>query len=539
MDLNVHRTITYKAFTQYLKASDKKNNKGIIKCFHDIWMGNWLTDMNQATAFFSIVDSFISEQKLDYYKAWDKETHKYILPHTLKKDSFKPHWEKLIETLWEHEWKETKEKQESFDSFHKQNTPLEKGTAQTGKAEEIGCYYPLDHFDVTDSYNGKEWTDNEALDLEWIKNKKSKWSKTAAKGIDYALNSWIHKAFETKPEDRSTNPDALKKLGHGLHILQDFFAHSNYPEVLLLALSQQGHLEEKNPVLSKNLEAHIKHDTPGTFNSFPILEKAIETPILTGRFDTIDTLYTLAGKYKGSLLQTAWNDTEEFSVETYDKEQSRDETLDLLFGTFSSWDQTKPIAKLIDFRNDVDDFFEGVKEVVKGALIRIATWFGKRKAKDDKKKQANIDQIGKIALMLNESDIERKSYSRAGSIMFLEYHIEQFLNAKTEKAEEEAKKAKKGEMCEKYILPHHTLLAKDKVVLNSEVRLAFKIGCTLATQLSEFIMESYFEGKAFSSISEEIRDRLKHPSEIIKNTEKTDHLKSMIDKLYTGRWWQY
>ncbi len=54
MNLNVHRVISYLGLKRAAKRLSKMN---ILEDFKAIWLGNWLTDMNQASAFFALFDS--------------------------------------------------------------------------------------------------------------------------------------------------------------------------------------------------------------------------------------------------------------------------------------------------------------------------------------------------------------------------------------------------------------------------------------------------------------------------------------------------
>ncbi len=525
MDLNVHKLITYNAYKKYLVVNNKQNNEDYLKSFHDLWMGNWLTDMNQATAFFSIISSLKvddSATEIDYYDA--RKNGNYVLPEILNDKTLKEAWVNLINALWTEEWKEVIKEQTNFDKDIK----IERGHAKTGTAESIGCYYPLDHFDVTDEFRRNKWTDNEAEELTNI-SVDNPWSRTAKGGIEYALNGWLKKAFNEKPSDRLNNWEALKILGHGLHVLQDFFAHSNYPEVLLIAINQECNLNKVNPVLSKNLDAQIKQNIPGTFNSFPFFNKAINTPILTGRFDTIDTIYILAGKYKNSLMQSAWNNTISVNTQQQNNEDETEKILDILFSTFSNISIVKKSAGVIKKISGIKSFFAKINLKIKKATVHLFNKVAQKKFKNDPKMANCAELLSGLTTSVLSSKTTKSSYEKAGKFMFVEHNIEQYLKIKIDEVEKN----------KKYALPHHTLLAKDNVVLNPEVRLAFKLGCVIATELSHKIIDAYFEGKKFTTIKTEVNKQLRHPKDRLKDVTYKKDILNKIDKLYSGRWWQY
>jgi len=62
MDLKVHRAILFLALQRVSQRIDP--NKSIIppdklleQAFLSLWLGNWLTDMSQASAFFDVLDN--------------------------------------------------------------------------------------------------------------------------------------------------------------------------------------------------------------------------------------------------------------------------------------------------------------------------------------------------------------------------------------------------------------------------------------------------------------------------------------------------
>ncbi len=56
---------------------------------------------------------------------------------------------------------------------------------------------------------------------------------TPGPGADDRWDRWLRPAFVTPADKRIDDPIGLRKLGQATHILQDFFGHSNYVEVIL------------------------------------------------------------------------------------------------------------------------------------------------------------------------------------------------------------------------------------------------------------------------------------------------------------------
>jgi hypothetical protein len=107
--------------------------------------------------------------------------------------------------------------------------------------EKAGVYRPEEHIDnphgIEDWAGGsgpfrKKWTRDEvAIDptmglLNYIANRKGTWATSAA----YIENELCEAAR------LGMNPEGRRRFGHALHTLEDFYAHSNFVELLLIKL---------------------------------------------------------------------------------------------------------------------------------------------------------------------------------------------------------------------------------------------------------------------------------------------------------------
>ncbi|WP_176469918.1 HET-C-related protein [Pseudomonas sp. Irchel 3A5] len=98
--------------------------------------------------------------------------------------------------------------------------------------------------------------------------------------VDYetSMKSYIHRSAAKMYRELSAamregyTPEGLRKLGGALHILEDFFAHSNFVELNLISLNHKGVLPWTGP-------ADCKH----------------KLPLVTGTFGGSDTVASLAG----------------------------------------------------------------------------------------------------------------------------------------------------------------------------------------------------------------------------------------------------
>lgn len=98
--------------------------------------------------------------------------------------------------------------------------------------------------------------------------------------VDYdtSMKSYIHRSAAKMYRElfaamkEGYTPEGLRKLGGALHILEDFFAHSNFVELNLIALNHKGVLPWTGP-------ADCKH----------------KLPVVTGTFGGTDIIASLAG----------------------------------------------------------------------------------------------------------------------------------------------------------------------------------------------------------------------------------------------------
>lgn len=328
MDLDKHRAISYCGFKRCCDLiHDLQNNAEYQKIFYPLWMGNWLTDMSQATAFFSFIPSveersaaarywlaFLiklhaifqdkwlkryidrkesevklmrhseNKNKTDYYQS--RKDGAYVLPDfILHNAAFKKTWENLFANLWTEEWRSAEQAWalsrrmgEMPDSLPMDIPADENGSPAItpGNAAEIGAYYPLDHFDVADQYIVKEkeqvLDDREELELK-DHEKRGFMTTTAHEALEYAKQDWLKKAFDTTQDadrattcqKRLTDFQALKLLGHGLHTLQDFYAHSNYSDLLLICMAEKNALDD---YWNRRIQYLVTETEVGTFNAF-------------------------------------------------------------------------------------------------------------------------------------------------------------------------------------------------------------------------------------------------------------------------------
>jgi hypothetical protein len=88
-------------------------------------------------------------------------------------------------------------------------------------------------------------------------------------------------------------------------------------------------------------------------------------------------------------------------------------------------------------------------------------------------------------------------------------------------------------------LPHHTLLAKDHDVGHPEQRLAYKLACCLATDVTTEILIAYFGGKSIQDINPILGRYYQHPRHFLDDKTFLASLARSVGAMYGVRWWRY
>ena len=541
MDLSAHRTILFLAlFRVQKKLSGTDFQAGaadqiVDQMFYPMWLGNWLTDMNQASAFFDVLEGKYRDPCTRWRTADTYDFSNGIAEHRTE-------WTNMFRALWTRECKAVGKMSKLKD------IALPPGI-RIADANVIGGYYPYDHFDVADrqrpvcEYCRKpmEMNDDHSIwkhesgcprTMEVGKEgKKTKWepvpdmeefgrqdllSATTHRGVFIeCLKGPLERAFALRDKEGRLSADALRFLGKSTHILQDFFAHSNFVPLLVSCAAHQG-LFDQDLCEALDLEcvgpyaAYVEHNDPA------------QTTVVTGRFDQLDTVATILKMYRENIV-TRLDDLDSGGFRG-EPGKARDLMLDVLFGTFSNQpfvpEAIEGLRKLVK----VSDFLEATKRKIKEGVIEF--FGGVAKVLGDKKADQNIDTVQGLLLAANA--VQARDYATAGRIMYLERVIQQRLQDEVETA-----KTKKNFQ----ILPHHTLLALDEDVEQPECRLAFKIACLLAVDLTEKILETYLSGGNTADMERVLAERIMHPTTLLNNGRINAGLAKTVAEVYGSRWW--
>ncbi|MCW5213979.1 hypothetical protein VU13_01435, partial [Desulfobulbus sp. US5] len=311
----------------------------------------------------------------------------------------------------------------------------------------------MDHFDVTDQYiikeNNRVLDNREELELKGHEER-GFMTTTVKESLAYAVEDWIKKAFETTQDadsavtrqNRLSDYKALKILGHGTHTLQDFYAHSNYTDLLLICMAEEKLLDDD--YWNRRIHHLVTETQVGTFNAFVLCKehpsdkhgKGEKTPVVTGRFDPIDTVHTLLhlaiDNIHGHDEEETHTDTE--GKEKDDSKKNQESLYRILFGTFSDIDIVRKIKEPFETYQAVTDQVDKIKTAVAHFFLDYLV----TPAVQDifKKEKYIIDTY----LLLKDATLNQvqalQGYRKAGELLFHQHTIENHLRKKSTAAEQ-------------------------------------------------------------------------------------------------------
>jgi hypothetical protein len=495
MDLPVHRTMLLFA----LKRAAARRGQDLAPAFHRLWLGNWLTDMNQATAFFDAL-----EERRDPYARW-KADGTYDQPQAVREN--REPWTRLFRSLWAHEWASAV----AEPAF----AALPASDATPASADEIGGYDPRDHGDVVDRLDAKG---DPILDehLEFEPVPRTGMTETARGSVlSYGLERWIRPAFSTPAKARLADRFGLSMLGHATHVLQDFFAHSNFVELVLQIAAHRGNLPS-------DCAALIRTERSGTFVAYRAEDDPARTPVMTGRFDRIDLVASLLQIYRTGLLPPE-GDLVAGGFAPGTPTARSDLLFEVMFGTFSKNTFATRALEALKALDTFHDVVSSLGDAVRRGVVRTFGWVARRLT-DDAATQASMKELEDLAVIANSAGAA--DFARVGRLMYVEHVIEQRLR-------DEAGRGGPPR------LPHHTLVNKDHDVAQPEARLAHKLACCFATDVTTEVLGLYFSGASADDVVPVLERVYRHPRDLMDAPVFRDRLWQAVDDLYGVRWWQH
>jgi hypothetical protein len=446
MDLPVHDEILWHACILASRKLDGASRIGDPRlAFPFLVRGSWMNDTNQVSPL------------LDMTKRADLSLEQRTL--------FRGLWKLNLEDQFE----KARHKTDGFVLMGAKQQIMQRDPENT---DGFGVYLRHDHLDIVVDQPATEY------DPEWTSEARAGRAATVHTTVEkHVMTRLITSTIDHAPEPR-LDPISLTVLGRALHTVADFFAHSNYVELLLWSLAWRdalgSDLTDAFNYRDVSLDAGrpiLRCPLPGRGKDrATLMQDAIlwygpdpeSTPLVSSLFDLKDTTFSLLHIYAAHLERT-------------DGAPQTDAMLDIAMAVFDVQGQKwiKGAWHLIDA---VGDAFSAVGRAARKALAAgidlIAT------TQDGPSR----DLLQQTASLVRKYDSkEAADWARAGKLSFVGRTLQMELAAQLA-----------GQRPEQPRLPHHSLLAKDHVTDDLGGRLRFKLACLLAVEVTADLLVWHF-----------------------------------------------
>ncbi|MBK7864999.1 MAG: hypothetical protein IPJ65_41650 [Archangiaceae bacterium] len=488
MDLPIHDQILWQAC---VLAEARLGGSGLdrpTKYFPLLSRGSWLNDTNQVSCF---TDFFSNPKAGHYVAAVDDRTHAFFVEYWAQKT------DEVVGRL---------ARRDAGLAADAMNL-----CRQLTSAADFGTYTNHDHLDVLLE------TDQEYDGTNVARTVKGSLDSIATR-LEMSTLVDTSRAARLAPVQASA-------LGRALHSIADFFAHTNYVELLLWAVHERGHLAEPlvalmncdprvwpfDPALARGVYTPL--DRPSSVDpDQPLLpgwwqaDSAAQTPLVSTVFDKQDTTCSLLSLYSRYL-------------ESMGTKVSTERELDLVFSIIDVSGAPLTAGALRLFAR-VDDVVTGLfQSMGRAARNMLAGWLDGRG-----------DAFAAGANLLRTYDgAEAAQWARAGRMRYLGEAVRAAMAQKL--ARELNDPSKKP-------LPHHTLLSKDHPPDRADEQVRFSLACHLATELSARVLEWHF-GSAVPDEDgfERLRRRfLLHPSDQLGSAFEAKKLAPLLERCTSSAW---
>jgi len=498
MDIPGHNRILWHACVEAAKRLPESERIGDPRVYFPFLVrGSWMNDINQATIFTDSIsnrENSTADEPLQrlFAELWKKEKGNLL--------SDMKNGVPESREVYSNAVKEAKNEIINIDDF--------------------GKYSRYDHFDIEQNDPKLEYENQTKL------KKRNFRASTVHSVLSLKIPSRLN--YSTFAADNATRLDYrhLTAFGRALHTAADFFAHTNYIELLLWDLSWKKILnndvrkgfnsrelfltESSKPELFCPLPADGKMQKILTAKDtmFWYGESPEKTPLVSALFDGRDTAY--------SLLQMFAKHLEKVDSGSGDRDM-----LDLamaVFG-FESGIFDKAAYKVFSGAKKVfNEIGERVRNFLADNIIELAS----------EKEGAQKTALTSLSAVIRKYDsAEAKEWARAAKFRYAAYAMEQDMA-------KELIKQTPG----KPILPHHSLIHKDYLFTNPESALRFRLAAHLATEVTTKLIIMHFsknpDMKKYKAIAER---HLIHPSIQIENRLlDRERLAKWIEKGYAIDW---
>ncbi len=504
MDISVHNRILWYGCVE---ATKRLKNKGGYFADPRIYFpflvrGSWMNDMNQSTLFTDILLNATDKNKA------------FHIDRTLK-NFFRELWRIELKKLIDDMGTGSQEARNAAQTFVS-NNPIDKS-----EVDSFGVYSRYDHLDVLMD-NFRTECSNGSLR-----------SNTIDDAINTRAGGRLLQSSFNKTTDQRLEEHRLTVLGRALHSLSDFFAHSNYVELLLWNLSWRingrcvldswvtDEYNRTGEFLDRPGKEILNCPLPGSRKEMhDLLQKNImmwygddpqSTPLTSCLFYPIDTVYSLLKIYAAHL-------------ERVDDQLLNDEAFNLVMAVFDIPGR----VFLSKAWNVYETFRNALYAIGRAARNYLADELEKSAA--GKSEQTKGIMQACAAVIRRYDNAEAKEWAKAGRLKYVAYTFERDMAAKYD-----------DQKPENPLLPHHSLLCKDNVPSNFRDMLRYQLACMFATEVATKVIEMHFSKDTIpdeTKFSDEIANKyFIHPSEQIdKQLIDVVSLNAWINKSHICSW---
>jgi len=509
MDLPIHDQILWYACKEAERRLGANAIASPTACYPYLVCGSWMNDMNQS----SIFTEFIS--------GTTKDVDNSFAASAAIDGAFKVLWIQQLDAMLERMKNGSPGAAAAADAFMKTfPDALEIDSTATAS---FGKYCRYDHLDVLENTAESE-------NAKW--NGASQFvSGTIQETFSYVKYSLLHSTLHNEPDKRISR-DHVIALGRTLHTCADFYAHSNYVELLLWGQAFGGRLKQNIidefndrsrfplyrekiypfcPLPTKQDDLQALLSVADDDNFYRVLWYGGTpdlTPLSSCRFLFTDTAYSLLMMYATHL--------ERISVTALDNDG-----LDLAMAVFN-----------VPGKDVIGRFYKVYREVA-GVLQTIGKMAREFLADRLLAMGTTADPTTKGMLEATASIVrsydsaEAGEWARAGRLKYVAYTLLKDMAAPLAKQDAAVP-----------ILPHHSLLCKDYPPGFVSDLLRYRLACLFATEVTTEILMMHFskttpEEHAYWDIAHRY---FIHPSMQMQTDRRLNPVRPLLDEGRLNAW---
>ncbi len=502
MDLNVHSQVLWYACKEAERRLGDNKIGNPTAYYPYINCGSWVNDNNQSTIFTDFIGN----------KDKDAANSRFSVDGEI---------ENLFETMWLVELKEDLRRMGKGSAIARSASSqfealFPQATSEHDNATALfGQYCRFDHLDLLEAHKEEE-------NKSWQSNPNAHVSESIVQTFKYMKNTFTFSSFEEDAEDRLSR-DSVIALGKSLHTVGDFYAHSNYVELLLWGLADEGLLKENIiqefnskgkfpfhcdkirpycPLPTKDDNREKLLATSEEDNLIRILwygEKPETTPLTPCLFLFKDTTYSLLMMYA-------------MHLERVGSKPLDNDTLDMAMSIFNIPGQDVAL-KFFNVYEKFAGVLSGIGKMVRGFLVNSLREIGKTM-------DPATREIMEASAMIveNYNSAEAKEWAKAGRLKYVAYTLQKEMSTPL-----------LSQTTDSLILPHHSLLHKDYMPGTLRDMLRFRLSTLFAVEATTELLMMHFAKESpgkeqFWSIAERY---FVHPSTQIPNGNSRAQLMNM------------